>query len=437
MSNTAPQPAPTGSNKQTESKPARSIETPKVKYEDSDPSVLEALILEEEHRLKSYQEAENDAFAALITASQERIKVLTDALLKAYRRFAEQLRNPAQPIETKPVITSNAQNNWERRVQQHVSTLKKFQGSSPEELTTFITETQQMYVVLVGDRDATSQRYFLEEIKLKLEATIQTRLQDSGGAATFNALVKWLRENYGEQHTSYQLLSKAWSAEYKPGTQFVNYSAAIERHMRTARDHIKSSWVKNNNGQQMTVDDAFELFSGMLMTEVVRKESFEVYQAMTSKLDSLTTAAKVAAEAETIRTQYGAKSLTSGEKTFYAPKSGSKQKSNDKVAKPKSPNMHERMTGLETAVAELTKVMQRIESKAKPNSNQPSGGKKSKKSKEKNSDDRSGSRNEGSQKKELGSAHHNENADESYMTETQLDCPDLSDSVIRSATDFH
>ena len=81
------------------------------------------------------------------------------------------------------------------------------------------------------------------------------------------------------------------------------------------------------------------------MTEVVRKESFEVYQAMTSKLDSLTTAAKVAAEAETIRTQYGAKSLTSGEKTFYAPKSGTKQKSNsnDKVAKPKSPNMHERM----------------------------------------------------------------------------------------------
>ena len=94
---------------------------------------------------------------------------------------------------------------------------------------------------------------------------------------------------------------------------------------------------------------------------------------------------------------------------------------------------------VEAAVAELTKVMLRIESKAKPNSNQPSGGKKSKNknSKDKKSDDRSGSRNEGSQKKELGSAHHNENADESYMTEAQLDCPDLSDSVIRSATDFH
>ena len=436
MTNPEPTPPQAESNHQVESnQPTRTSE----KYENATPDALELLILEEQNRLKSYEEADNEAFKNFIVESKARIETLTNACLMAYRRFASQNRFVTQPVETKPVIHSNVQTNWERRVQQHVSGLKKFQGSSPEELTTFVTEIQQMYDVLVKDRDSTSQGYFLDELKLKLEATIQTRLQDSGDAKTFKALVKWLRVNYGEQHTSYQLLSKAWSAEYKPGTQFVTYSAAIERHMRTARDHIKSSWAKNNNGQPMTVDDAFELFSGMLMTEVVRKECFEVYQAMTNKLDNLTTAAKVAAEAETIRTQYGAKSLSSGEKTFYVPKSGSKPKVNPKEStSPKPLSMHERMSRQESELSELKKILVRIESKVKPKSDQPSGGKSKRKSKKsKESDDQSGSRNEGSQNKDSDKTHFPENATESYMTETQLDCPDLSEAVINSGSGFH
>ena len=33
--------------------------------------------------------------------------------------------------------------------------------------------------------------------------------------------------------------------------------------------------------------------------------------------------------------------------------------------------------------------------------------------------------------------HFAENATESYMTETQLDCPDLSEAVINSGSGFH
>ena len=404
-----------------------------AQYVDQPPQALKLLIREEKKQLECFEKSENDALKALVPDIKKKIDSLRDALILSYDRFVSEKISAPVP-EAKPVIVSNMQNSWARQITHNVSALNKFQGSSPEELTSFLTEIQQIFEVLVKGKDSESKRHFLDEIKLRLDATILTRLQDSGGADNFNDLVTWLRKNYGEQHTSYQLLSKAWSAEYKSGTQFVTYSAAIERSMRTARDHIKSSWAKNNNGQAMTVDDAFELFSGMLMVEAVRKEHFEVYQAMTNKLDTLTTAAKVAAEAETIRTQYGAKSLSSGEKTFYAPKNEKKKS----TTLPKGKSHTERLNQLETEFSDFRKILTEIRSNTSSKQAQPSGGKgKSRRSrKAKNG---SGSQDEGSQKPASNLAtDDNQNASgETYLAESGITCPDLSEEVLKSFAGFH
>ena len=425
---------------QSTSGPNTTAETAEtVKYESASAESLELLLSEEKSRLQKLP-TENEAFKNLIEESKERIEMLQNVLLAAYRREASaKAQTPPTLFDSKPVFEPRSQ--WERRLQQHCSLLKRFKGQSPEELTAFVTDIQQIFEILVQDKDKEHHRFFLDELKLKLDSTIQGRLRDAGGAESFDHLVKWLRDNYGEAYTSYQLLSKAWSAEYKSGTQFVNYSAAIERHMRTARDHIKASWAKNNSGQEMTVDDTFELFTGMLMVEVVRKEAFEVYQAMTNKLDTLTTAAKVAAEAETIRTQYGAKSLSAGEKTFYAPKSGSKTKTYSKESNPpKSTSLSERVKTNENEVSELKKILVRIEAKlGKSNSSQPSGGKSKGKRDRKKSDQKSENRTsdrrkEESQNQKSDSANHSE-IQESYQTE--LEEPDLSEALIRAGSGFH
>ena len=421
--------------------PSATAETAEtVKYENASAESLELLLSEEKSRLQKLP-TDNAAFNNLIEESKVRIEMLQNAVLAAYRREATaKPQKPPTHFDSKPVFEPRSQ--WERRLQQHCSLLNKFKGQSPEELTAFVTDIQQIFEILVQDKDQEHHRFFLDELKLKLDSTIQGRLRDAGGAESFDHLVKWLRDNYGEAYTSYQLLSKAWSAEYKSGTQFVNYSAAIERHMRTARDHIKASWAKNNSGQEMTVDDTFELFTGMLMVEVVRKESFEVYQAMTNKLDTLTTAAKVAAEAETIRTQYGAKSLSAGEKTFYAPKSGSKTKPYSKDP-PKSTSLTDRAKTNENEVCELKKILVRIEAKlGQSNSSQPSGGKSKGKRDRKKSDQKSENRNsdrrkEESQNQKSDSANHSE-IRESYQTENcTLDAPDLSEALIRAGSGFH
>ena len=403
-----------------------------TQYVDQPPQALKLLIREEKARLECYEQSDTEALQALVPDIKKKIDTLRDALILSYDRFVSEKISAPVP-EAKPVIVSNMQNSWARQITHNVSALNKFQGSSPEELTSFLTEIQQIFEVLVKGKDSESKRHFLDEIKLRLDATILTRLQDSGGADNFNDLVKWLRKNYGEQHTSYQLLSKAWSAEYKSGTQFVTYSAAIERSMRTARDHIKSSWSKNNNGQAMTVDDAFELFSGMLMVEAVRKEHFEVYQAMTNKLDTLTTAAKVAAEAETIRTQYGAKSLSSGEKTFYAPKNDKKKS----TTLPKGKSYGERLDQHEKEFSEIKKILSEIRSNTNSNQAQPSGGKGKRKSKK--SKKGSGSQDEGSQKPASNVATDDTQSasGEAYLAESGITCPDLSEKVLESFTGFH
>ena len=405
-------------------------------YVNQSPQALKLLIREEKKRLECFEQSDVEALKALVPDLKKKIDSLRDALILSYDRYvSEQISAPVS--EAKPVIVSNMQNSWARQITHNVSMLNKFQGSSPEELTSFLTEIQQIFEVLVKGKDSESERHFLDEVKLRLDATILTRLQDSGGAENFTDLVKWLRKNYGEQHTSYQLLSKAWSAEYKSGTQFVTYSAAIERSMRTARDHIKSSWATNHNGQAMTVDDAFELFSGMLMVETVRKEHFEVYQAMTNKLDTLTTAAKVAAEAETIRTHYGAKSLSSGEKTFYAPKNDKKKS----ATLPQGKSLNERLDKHEKEFSEIRKILMEIQSNTRSNKAKSSGpSKKSGKSKEpKKSKEESESEDEGSQKQTSNLAKDDTQSasGNTYLADSGITCPDLSEKVLESFAGFH
>ena len=413
---------PTGQANTTGSSPEVKLETGVSKYDGKSSVELLGLIELEETNLEKFEKAENEIFESFIKDTKTRLQNLNVALHAAIRRDQSTNRYAGNAfLESKPVIETGRQHQWERRLQAHCAALPKFQGTSPDELTSFLTEINQIYDILVKNKPDAG-NFFIEEIKLKLDAEIQTRLNDAGGAQSVEKLTKWLRETYGEQHTSFQLLAKAWTCEYKSGSHFVSYASAIERHMRTARDHIKALWVKNN-GRDMSVDESFDLFNGMLMTEVVRKDSFEIYQALIPKLDKLTTASKVANEAEAIRTQYGSKKLTSNERVFYAPRGLSKNNSiKQKEDNSKKPSFNERLSKQESEISEIKQILLRLESKNQPKS-QALGGKQAKK--KKNWTDKS-------QKKQPVKPDESQTT---YITEQTLECPDLSEA--EKNADFH
>ena len=403
-------------------------------YETYSSDKLNTLLESETRRLAKFKAANNAEFATLISESEAEITVLKDALLAALLRdHNAKPATPAQPVDTKPVIVSGKQNQWERRVQQHVSNLPTFSASSPEELTQFVTRLETMHGILVKGHDPDSEKFFLEELKLKLDPQIVTRLDENGDVTNSTSLIKWLRETYGEHHTSYQLLSKPWNAEYKPGTPFLTYASTIEREMRTAYDHIKTTWAKNNSGQVLSGDDTCALFTGMLMVEVVRKENPVVYQTMTHRLDQLTTAAKVAAEADRIRTQFGSQALSASENTFYAPKSA-KPKTSKSKPKPSTPEgVEDRVKRHDSELKSIQSILSRIEKtiNGNPSPSQTSEG-KSKGSKRRDQ--------KKSQKKEEKSAHtaDSEATDQSmYTTDGALTCPDMTEAVLKSTQGFH
>ena len=110
------QPAPTGSNPKPGSNTPASAPVTQT-YENHSSDQLEAVLADASSTLESLRNAENPAYAELIKTNAEKVSTLEQALLRALRR--EKIAKPTlpvQPVDTKPVIVSGQQNQWERRV---------------------------------------------------------------------------------------------------------------------------------------------------------------------------------------------------------------------------------------------------------------------------------------------------------------------------------
>ena len=101
-----------------------------AKYETASAESLELLLSDEKSRLQKLP-PDNEAFKSLIDESKQRIEMLQNALLAAYRReAAAKPQTPPTQFDSKPVFEQRSQ--WERRIQQHCSLLNKFNPLVPK-----------------------------------------------------------------------------------------------------------------------------------------------------------------------------------------------------------------------------------------------------------------------------------------------------------------
>jgi len=291
-------------------------------------SKYECLKIDGLARLIAGQQSELDELKKDPTTNETAITLKTTELSDMIKAMQVVVSKPSDNSTVGKVYESD---RMSREISNSISRIDQFQATGIEELNSFIGRLDQIYNEMVTEDH--HRETFLRQAKLALGGKVYDNCTShKANLQTFDQFKDWLKKTYGTQVTGFQLLSKAWDAEFDAKEKFVVYAQKIENALRTANTHIQSKFKEKNEAKaEMTGTQMLDIVGAMLVTEELRKQCNPVYCALVNNMDDLTTASKVAAQAELYREQFGAQE---NPKPTAALVSNSNSKSNKK----KKPN---------------------------------------------------------------------------------------------------
>ena len=193
----------------------------------------------------------------------------------------------ASPNDTNLTLEYNRISN---SIQARVTDIGHFRPDSGL-INNFILKLDNLYSLLVKDNlsvHAGLERNFVTMVILMLPTTAQTKFQAS---TTWTDLKTKLREFYQADISIFQHLGRLW--DFNPDSQnWSEIASQLTAICNESKNTIKQRF--ESDGKTLTADHVFDLMSAMLLSELIRGSSPEIYRSMIEKLDSCKTATDVA-----------------------------------------------------------------------------------------------------------------------------------------------
>lgn len=204
------------------------------------------------------------------------------------------VENPqAQVLDYKKIQLTTAQ----------VAGIPKFSGTSPDEVSSFITRLKQLKSSCHLDDD---------EVILHAQGKLSPPAYRSfeqfqaveGSITTLGEFINFIKKTWGAQLSVFQLLETAFNVTRKTDENWLQYNTRVNINMNKVKiAHSEFVRTPGSTSGVVSADQVFQLFQSAIVLSSINKHSQELYRVLTQEAASLKTPNVLAARAATLETQ--------------------------------------------------------------------------------------------------------------------------------------
>ena len=111
---------------------------------------------------------------------------------------------------------------------------------------------------------------------------------------TIEGLLRYLRLNFGERTSIYQMLHTVWSMEKSPTKNFKQTAAELQHAFTKVMKTVKATYLKSAK-KDLDVDSFADIVCGMIFSDIARKADPQTFKLATRDMDEKFTAGDIAA----------------------------------------------------------------------------------------------------------------------------------------------
>ena len=211
-----------------------------------------------------------------------------------------------------------------KAIQVDVGNVPEFSRRSIEECEHFLSKLDQLHKLLVEDVDQQLEKRFLNCVIRRLSQTVWKHMATSNAnVLTYENLKTYLKKNYAGQLNAYQTFSKVFDIPFNKEEKFHVYSSKLENELLTGHAAVVKHFRPINGTNPLTSEQLLGFVGGMIFTEELKKNYFEIFKDLTTDFDKMSTCSQIAQRAEYFRERLSGNVLTS---TTFLNRGGSNDK---------------------------------------------------------------------------------------------------------------
>ena len=255
----------------------------------------------------------------LLTHYEKMVKEGVPENKEHYLKTVKTVNEQLQKILLEPPVAQNAVvKNESHKLNQNVRTIERtlagqpiFHGSDDKEAEGFIAIMDQLFYLLVTQVDTSLEPDFLVHLKFRFGINVLSQMQTCNiNLNTFESVNKFIRERFGGNYNAFQRVSKIFDKPFNLNDKFQIYTTKLNQEISNSLAAIKDHYAKinENANAQLTPDQVMEFMGGILASENIRRNFFDIHKDMTKDFDVLTGAVSVMNQAEFYRERQNASS---------------------------------------------------------------------------------------------------------------------------------
>ena len=202
--------------------------------------------------------------------------------------------------EVKPRIEPSSLIQDKKSIENHLKTIPRFTGTTPEETERFIDRLRQAHEALVKGKNPELESVFLTHSKLLLDISISKHLHSGGKVIdSFEKLKTFLTEQYGPKVNSCQLLTKIFDEEFDVDGQISVFATKISELTKVAYSAVNAQYKRVHKCQtDIPAEDAMQFVAATVVANNIRGQNHTLWRDMIRDLDDCLTPHEVANKAE-------------------------------------------------------------------------------------------------------------------------------------------